>query len=1102
MLGFKVKGILLALVAMVATNAPALAGLDIQSDKRYYITCNYADGFACLGAYQGVSCEVYYQTNSSTITADGYWRITQDGGGYTFQNCMSGQYLSWTETHQDNCKYLTLVSEVSGNNERWTITEGNGFVSIRSVAQPSYQFNLRKDGTYLLGCYESTSTDNNEQFNICEVVSVEDIAIEASGTRLEVGETLQLSAIVSPADATISSITWSSDDEAVATVGSGTGLVTALAKGEATITATADDGSGVQASVVISVVESAYVEHGDGMLYVRRTDGTVLVIPRDYVGEYTLSGDLFSATLVDGEPLELTAVAEAGEDTPADLPSFSSYKFNNKYNSQVFTDVESEAPGGTAISLSVGCIGKWLTASFQFNVDGTEAWVGGVRQRSKKTRQSFAQPVTYELTNSLWRELRLRREDDGTYAREYADFVRKVTVSVDFLADHPTGEYGVPRVDITLANTASWGSGNWIGMHGKTYYEDATIAIDGAGVYPDMSSTPIQIKGRGNSSWSSSYNSKNPYHFKFEEKRKPLGMKNGKHWILLSNKIAGSMTTNAIGHKVGNLLETAGTNHIVPVELYINGSYRGSYNLTERVGFGNNSIDIDDETNAAMIELDTYTDETIYKTNAYGLPAKIHKPDLSEDDTQLTADIIMSDFDGMMAAVKTGTDSYLHQVDADHLARYLLACECIINCELKHPKSAYLYSENVTDGFNLSGDDETPWVFGPLWDCDWAFGYENHSNYYIGDAELDFFTHIANKTTAGGFWKALRYDATEVDSLYYKLAYDFVNGGGVDEMVDYCDEYYAFATRSFAHNTSNATSERDGSNYATVTENTKSWFAKRASYILSKLTPYDIEDEEDDDDGLVGDVNDDGVVGVADLVCLLNYLLGIDNETFLVSRADTDDDGKVNASDVETLCDMIMAQATDASRNQHMPDADASMKMEDTECYAESEAHLPLTVSVDEGEYSALQMDLHLPDGVELDGVELPSELGDMTARTHLTDSGKYRILVYADGSCTLPLSPVTIQLRIMTGESLSDYAYITGASASTSRGEEERLPSVWCTLAVVDDMTAVRGVMGETVRSRQASGAVYDLSGRPVGKRQAERQHGVYIIDGRKVVR
>ena len=58
------------------------------------------------------------------------------------------------------------------------------------------------------------------------------------------------------------------------------------------------------------------------------------------------------------------------------------------------------------------------------------------------------------------------------------------------------------------------------------------------------------------------------------------------------------MMTNAIGMKVAQLAGVAGANHIVPVNLYINGEYRGSYNFTEKIGFHNNSIDLDDETSS------------------------------------------------------------------------------------------------------------------------------------------------------------------------------------------------------------------------------------------------------------------------------------------------------------------------------------------------------------------------------------------------------------------------------------------------------------------------------------------------------------------------
>ncbi|MCD8266391.1 MAG: CotH kinase family protein, partial [Prevotellaceae bacterium] len=610
-----------------------------------------------------------------------------------------------------------------------------------------------------------------------------------------------------------------------------------------------------------------------------------------------------------------------------------------------------------------------------------------------------------------------------------------------------------------------------------------------------------------------SYKSKNPYHFKFSEKQKPLGMKSGKHWILLSNKQTGSMTTNALGHKVGNLLETAATNHIVPVELYINQSYRGSYNLTERIGFSNNSIDIDDETNSAIIEMDDYTDETIYSTNAYGLPSKIHAPDVGEEGVSLTASTIIKDYNKMMSAVKGGTDSYTKLADPEYLARYLLACEIIWNGELKHPKSVYLYSENVTDEVDDEGYDETPWVFGPLWDCDWAFGYETNYTYFVNDSNVDLYTHILSsgdsKGVAGQFFNALRYNSTEVDEAYYRLMYNFVNGGGLSELEDYCDEYYAFAASSLSHNTSNETSDRDGANYSTTTSNSKTWLAERASYILSRLNVYDITESDEDEDGSptdrMGDVNDDGLLGVADLVCVLNYLKGIDNDTFYSGRADVDSNGEISTVDVGLLRDTIMAQAADASRNRHLPSADITWQLPSRRLEPESLALLPLILTVDEGSYSALQFDLRLPSGIELDGVELPASMQDMEARTALVGEGKWRVLIYADGSHTLPAETDSLELRLLTGETLKDYAVVSSASASTSDGQEERLACLGALLTVADEDTvfegeggtdAVVGVSGDG--GGKADGTVYDLSGRAVPK---PKTHGVYIIGGRKVL-
>ena len=75
-----------------------------------------------------------------------------------------------------------------------------------------------------------------------KIIPVESITLDQSEKTLNIGETVTLKATVSPDNATNKSVTWSSDDEAVATVDTN-GKVTAKSVGTATITATAGDKS-------------------------------------------------------------------------------------------------------------------------------------------------------------------------------------------------------------------------------------------------------------------------------------------------------------------------------------------------------------------------------------------------------------------------------------------------------------------------------------------------------------------------------------------------------------------------------------------------------------------------------------------------------------------------------------------------------------------------------------------------------------------------------------------------------------------------------------------------------------------------------------------
>ena len=80
---------------------------------------------------------------------------------------------------------------------------------------------------------------------------MESVSVNPTSKELTIGETLQLSATVSPSTATRKDITWLSSKSSVASVSS-SGLVTALAEGTTTITATAD---GKKGECTVSVVK-------------------------------------------------------------------------------------------------------------------------------------------------------------------------------------------------------------------------------------------------------------------------------------------------------------------------------------------------------------------------------------------------------------------------------------------------------------------------------------------------------------------------------------------------------------------------------------------------------------------------------------------------------------------------------------------------------------------------------------------------------------------------------------------------------------------------------------------------------------------------------
>ncbi len=107
----------------------------------------------------------------------------------------------------------------------------------------------------------------------------------------------------------------------------------------------------------------------------------------------------------------------------------------------------------------------------------------------------------------------------------------------------------------------------------KETYLDASMSIDPNGSGYDSYAGTIQIRGRGNSTWSAP---KKPYKIKLDTKSSLMGMSANKNWVLLANYFDGSHLRNYLAFEMSRQTNLAFTPTFRFVEVILNGSYDGS----------------------------------------------------------------------------------------------------------------------------------------------------------------------------------------------------------------------------------------------------------------------------------------------------------------------------------------------------------------------------------------------------------------------------------------------------------------------------------------------------------------------------------------------
>lgn len=147
-------------------------------------------------------------------------------------------------------------------------------------------------------------------------------------------------------------------------------------------------------------------------------------------------------------------------------------------------------------------------------------------------------------------------------------------------ADFPVGTVdALPALAITTEGGAE--------ILSKETYVNATFSLTGEGATAVEGTT--EIRGRGNSTWSWV---KKPYRLKLTSSAELLGMPASRHWVLLANYADKTLMRNDIAFMFSRSLGMEYTTRNQYVELTLNGTYQGVYQLVEHIRVAKNRVNI------------------------------------------------------------------------------------------------------------------------------------------------------------------------------------------------------------------------------------------------------------------------------------------------------------------------------------------------------------------------------------------------------------------------------------------------------------------------------------------------------------------------------
>ena len=486
------------------------------------------------------------------------------------------------------------------------------------------------------------------------------------------------------------------------------------------------------------------------------------------------------------QPLVFTVEAEDGskqqytvEIALKDTGVLSAFRFLKKNNAFLTADVSSSIGEESIIPLVTFSQSELIPT---FTTNAVKVLVDEVEQKSGMTKNDFSSPVVYQFI--------MRNGETFQY-----------TVKAEFLLS------AIPELTITTTDPSI------AEIPSKDYYLEGTLAVNGRGGYEDYTGK-TEVKGRGNSTWGYP---KKPYRLKLNKKAEICGLGKAKNYVLLANHLDPTLMLNSVAFKIGRLLELPFTNHAIPVDVVLNGIYKGSYLLTEQIEVKENRVDLD-ENNSVMWELDSYwDDEPKFKSTAFNLPVMVKDPDLTTEQFEYWKKDFNA-FTTQFAKEPLEGNSYVDMIDIESVAKFLITFNLVHNMEINHPKSVFLHKEG-----------NGKYVMGPIWDFDWAYDYEGTSNHF-GRYNTPLFSSSMNGVGTAFFQRFLQ--DSRVKAIYKRTWQDFKNNK-LDALLQYVDDYAVMLKPSVERNSELWENTRS---FDTKVKELKTWLRNRADYIDSEVS--------------------------------------------------------------------------------------------------------------------------------------------------------------------------------------------------------------------------------------------------------------------------